>query len=295
MGKRKGNELSTITSSELSSVIYSPLGETIKNPFSREIFLLWVRVAGIRYRENIDELIENLEVGEKVILVREPDNEYDDLAIMIQNEDKEKLGYVPRVNNEILARLMDAGMKLSGRVSKIKEPEDGEYPWDALSVDIFLDESGSDLLSESEKQSKNPSGNQSKNTGDGFFSKISGLLHTTISGGMNKPFSREIFLANVPALEYYKIPNLKRVLCKMKVGDKVLLRREQGHENDEKAIVVLNKRKRKLGYIPRSHNVVLSRLMEAGKHIYGIASEIDYPKDGVGGHNSITIDVYMED
>ena len=287
MGKRKGNELSTITSSELSSVIYSPLGETIKNPFSREIFLLWVRVAGIRYRENIGELLKNLKVGHRVILVREPDNEYDGLAIMIQNEDKEKLGYVPRVNNEIPARLMDAGMKLSGKVSKIKDPEDGEYQWDALSVDIFLDESVSDLLVAPEKQSKN--------SGDGFFSRISSLLHTTFSSGLNKPFSREIFLANIPALEYYKIPNLRRVLCKMKIGDKVLLRRESDHDNDENAIVILNKRKRKLGYIPRSHNVILASLMEAGKHIYGVASKIDYDKNIVRSFNSINIDVYMED
>ena len=200
MGKRKGTELSTITSSELSSVIYSPLGETIKNPFSREIFLLWVRVAGIRYRENIDELLKNLKVGDRVILVREPENEYDDLAIMIQNEDKVKLGYVPRVNNDILARMMDAGIKLSGKVSKIKEPEENIYSWDALSIDIFWDENSNELLFEDSKRQEGQ--------GSGFLSKISGLLHTTFSGTMNKPFSREILLASIPTMESHRIQNL---------------------------------------------------------------------------------------
>ena len=288
MGKRKGSELSTITSSELSSIIYSPLGETIKNPFSREIFLLWVRVAGIRYRDNIDELLKNLKVGDKVILVREPENEYDDFAIMIQNEDKVKLGYVPRVNNDIPAKMMDAGLKLSGRVSKLKEPEEDIYPWDALSVDIFLDESSNELLSENFKQPKSQD--------NGFFSKISGLLHTTFSGGMNKPFSREIFLVNIPTADTYRIDNLKRVLCKMKSGDKVVLRRERDYDRDENAIVVLNKHKRKLGYIPRSHNMILARLMDAGKHIYGAVSEINYKKGEVTYlRNMLTLNIYMED
>ena len=287
MGKRKGNELSTITSSELSSVIYSPIGETIKNPFSRQIMLLWVRVAGIRYRENINELLKGLKVGDRVFLVREPENEYDNLAIMIQNENKEKLGYVPRVNNDILARMMDAGLKLTGKVSRLKDPIGGEYPWDALSIDIFLDESGNERLSVAEAEQKNP--------GDGFFSRISGLLHTTFSGGMNRPFSRQIFLANIPEVRSHRIDNLRRVLCRMKVGDKVLLRREPDDENDDTTIVVLNKRKRKLGYIPGSHSVILSRLMDAGKHIYGVATKIDYEKDGVGSLNRIILDVFMED
>ncbi len=288
MGNRKGTELSTITSSELSSVIYSSLGETIKNPFSREIFLFWVRVAGIRYRENIDELLKNLKVGDKVILVREPENEYDDLAIMIQNEDKVKLGYVPRVNNEIPSRMMDAGMKLSGKISKIKEPEEDIYPWDALSVEIYLDENNNELLTGTGEQHESP--------GNGFFSKVSGLLHTTFSVGMNKPFSREIFLANVSATETYQIDNLKRVICKMKTSDKVLLRRELGREDDENAIVILNKHKRKLGYVPRSHNMILARLMDAGKHIYGITSEINYRKGGAAiSRNMLTVDIYMGD
>ncbi|MBR4344025.1 MAG: HIRAN domain-containing protein [Lachnospiraceae bacterium] len=286
MGKRNGTELSTITSSELSSVIYSPLGETIKNPFSREIFLLGVRVAGLRYRDNIDELLKNLKVGDKVIFVREPENEYDDFAIMILNEDKVKLGYVPRVNNEIPVRLMDAGMKLSGKVSRIKEPEEDIYPWDALYVDIFLDENSNALLPEF--------GKQQEGQDNGFPSKISGFLHTTFSSEMNRPFSREIFLANFPAMESHRIQNLQRVLCKMKVGDRVLLRREPDNEKNDMAIIVLNKRKRRLGYIPRSHSTILARLMDAGKHIYGIAYKIDNEKNGVWSRNMIVIDVYME-
>ena len=256
MGKRIGNELSTITSSELSSVIYSTLAETIKNPFSREIFLCWVRVAGIRYRENIDELIKKMKVGDRVILVREPENEYDDLAIMIQSEDKEKIGYVPRVNNEIPARLMDAGMSLCGKISRIKEMEGGEYPWDALSIDMFWDEGGS---------------------------------------GMNRPFSREVFLGNIPTVDGYRIKNIKRVLCRMKSGDQVLIRRESDNEQDELAVVVLNRRMRKLGYIPRSNSVILARLLDAGKHIYGVASKIDYDRDGEGYRNRVFVDIYMED
>ena len=82
----------------------------------------------------------------------------------------------------------------------------------------------------------------------------------------------------------------------MKSGDKVILRRELGNERDEYAIVVFNKHKRKLGYIPRSHNMILSRLMDAGKHIYGAVSEINYKKgECTISRNVLTIDIYMED
>ena len=298
MGKRTGNELSTITSSELSSVIYSPLAETLENPFSKEIFLIYVRVAGLKYRENINELLKNLKVGDKVILAREPENEYDDLAIKIQDAENRKIGYVPRVNNEILARLLDAGFKLFGRITEIKDPIDGEYPWNAVWVDLFLEEGGSELLYLSSKQLKSPGDEfhkQLKSPGDEFYSEISGLLHTTLSEGIHKPFSREIFLANFPAMGSFKIEKLNRVLCKMKVGDRVMLRREMDYANDENAIVIMNKRKRKLGYVPRSHNIILARLMDAGKHIYGVATKIDYEKNGVGSINAIVIDVFMED
>ena len=101
-------------------------------PFEQDIFLFGTEVVGTRYRENIEELYNSLELGDKVALIREPDNPHDEYAIRIETldehligyfpsndlpyEEGHKLGYVPRVNNKILARLMDAGKLLYGLV-----------------------------------------------------------------------------------------------------------------------------------------------------------------------------------
>ena len=47
---------------------------------------------------------------------REPDNAYDELAIVIFDQKERKLGYVPRAKNEVPARLMDAGKLLFGQI-----------------------------------------------------------------------------------------------------------------------------------------------------------------------------------
>ena len=111
-------------------------------PFERSIFLLGTQIAGTSYQMNIDELYDKLNEGDIVKLIREPQNEYDEYAIRIDTESDQplgyvpsekapddeylKLGYVPRVNNKILARLMDAGKKLYG-VVRLKEMNGSYY------------------------------------------------------------------------------------------------------------------------------------------------------------------------
>ena len=101
-------------------------------PFERDIFLFGTEVAGTYYSENIEELYNSLNEGDLLALIREPDNPYDKYAIRIETSDSHligyhpseafpphdssKLGYIPRVNNKIIARLMDAGKMLYGVV-----------------------------------------------------------------------------------------------------------------------------------------------------------------------------------
>ncbi|MCR5275343.1 MAG: HIRAN domain-containing protein [Clostridiales bacterium] len=110
--------------------------EGLPVPFERSVFLLGTQIAGTSFRQNMDELYEKLQEGDLVKLVREPENEYDEYAIridtdsdqplgyvpseMVSDDEYLKLGYVPRVNNKILARLMDAGKHLYG-VIRLKE------------------------------------------------------------------------------------------------------------------------------------------------------------------------------
>ena len=94
-------------------------------PYDRDIYLFGTEIAGTRYAENIQELYDSLAEGDRVSLVREPENPYDEYAIRVETEehapigyipvkeleepDETKLGYIPRINNRIIARLMDAG------------------------------------------------------------------------------------------------------------------------------------------------------------------------------------------
>ena len=51
--------------------------------------------------------------GQRLALRRQPENRYDALAIEVLGPEGHKLGYVPRRRNEMPARLMDAGKRLS--------------------------------------------------------------------------------------------------------------------------------------------------------------------------------------
>ena len=54
------------------------------------------------------------------------------------------------------------------------------------------------------------------------------------------------------------------MLKTVSLGDELILRREE-NKFDSKAILVLNRDKQKLGYVPEKDNIVFSRLMDAGK------------------------------
>jgi hypothetical protein len=71
-----------------------------------------------------------------LVLQREPTNQYDPLAIMILSTAGHHLGYVPRAKNEVLARLMDAGKLLFGKL----ETKEWVENWLKLEVRIYLRE-----------------------------------------------------------------------------------------------------------------------------------------------------------
>ena len=103
-------------------------------PFAREIFLFETHVAGTSYVEGIEELEPHLKTGDKVTFIREPHNPYDSKAIKIENADGIKIGYVPRNDNPVFARLMDAGKLLFGRITE----KSMEGDWLKIQINIFL-------------------------------------------------------------------------------------------------------------------------------------------------------------
>jgi len=59
--------------------------------------------------ENRQSTVEKLKVGEIVVLIREPNNQYDKDAIAVYNESSEMLGYIPKDIESDLAKAMDEG------------------------------------------------------------------------------------------------------------------------------------------------------------------------------------------
>jgi len=85
------------------------------SPFTQEIFLLEIVVAGTSFCQDV-ETIEPAIVPEKVLnMKREPNNQYDQFAIAIYC-DNIRLGFVPADMNLVCSRLMDAGKLFFGRV-----------------------------------------------------------------------------------------------------------------------------------------------------------------------------------
>lgn len=75
------------------------------------LFLLRVPVAGLAYHAYGEET-PRIARGTEVFLAREPANPHDALAIAVHGPGGRRIGYVPRRENTVPARLMDGGLKL---------------------------------------------------------------------------------------------------------------------------------------------------------------------------------------
>ena len=140
MEEKKENALAALTTDEFTGLMYSPLAAELSKPFSRQIFLTHVRVAGCNHVDKFEEYLSELSEGDRLILLREPQNEHDELAILVKDQKNRKLGYVPRAHNHVMARLMDAGKLLYAEVTRINGPEEESYPWTALVIAIYMED-----------------------------------------------------------------------------------------------------------------------------------------------------------
>ena len=102
--------------SGLVSALHGEGGLVIPKPFEHDIMLFETHVAGTMHVPGIEELEPQLEIGERLSFYREPNNPYDEKAIVVKTASGTKIGYVPRKDNVVFARLMDAGKMLFGRI-----------------------------------------------------------------------------------------------------------------------------------------------------------------------------------
>jgi len=124
-------------SGELVGLLHGKNGNlAIPKPFERDIFLFDTRVAGTSHVEGIEELEPHLHIDDKLEFYREPDNPHDNRAIVIKNTGGVKIGYVPKADNVIFSRLMDAGKLLFARIVSKKM----SGTWLKVDIKVFLHE-----------------------------------------------------------------------------------------------------------------------------------------------------------
>lgn len=129
-----GNLIKT-DGNNLVSLLHGKGGQlAVPKPYEREIFLFDTQVAGTSYVDNIKEIESKLETDVRLEFFREPDNKYDKKAIVIKTVDGDKVGYVPRQDNVIFSRLMDAGKLLFGKVSS----KEMKAEWLRIGLKVYL-------------------------------------------------------------------------------------------------------------------------------------------------------------
>ena len=125
-------ELSRISSGSLLQTLHSEV--QIPAPYSEDILLLSTFAAGTTHVAGIEELEPFLQPGDRVKLVRVPDNPSDPNAIKVYTGDRVKLGYLPRRENPVLARLMDGGKELYALVRE----KQWQGNWLRVGIDVYM-------------------------------------------------------------------------------------------------------------------------------------------------------------
>ena len=107
--------------------------EKLLKPLKQEILLYDTYVAGTGYI-NDKSILDELKNGDVLWLQREPDNKFDEKAILVLDGKKRKIGYVPESDNTVFSRLMDAGKYLTAKIVKMETK--GSFR--QINISIFL-------------------------------------------------------------------------------------------------------------------------------------------------------------
>ncbi len=138
--ENKKDELSHVSGDLMTLRVLEQKGMEVPRPFTRDILLMRTMINGAMHAEGIHALAAGLQVGDRVRLVLEPDNPVDPRAILVKNAHHQKLGYIPRIKNEVLYHLMDAGKLLYGivREGDVGENLDPEERWIEIYIDVYM-------------------------------------------------------------------------------------------------------------------------------------------------------------
>ena len=117
------------------------------------------------------------------------------------------------------------------------------------------------------------------------------IIKNSLTGeGQLKPFVQEVELlsCNIAGTTFLDLEDIEP---KLKKHQLLVLKRDPKNEHDENAILILTEDGRKLGYVPQEKNEILSKLMDAGKLLFGRLDE----KNWFGRWLKLDIQVYLRD
>lgn len=102
-------------------------------PASSEIVVQVSLTAGLRYHD-AKAVWDQMKVGDALTLVREPANPYDYNAVRV-DWNGHQLGYIPRTENEAIARQIDRGNRLQARIANLTKYRNHRRK---LELEVFL-------------------------------------------------------------------------------------------------------------------------------------------------------------
>jgi len=92
-------------------------GSAMAQQVTSEILVHTALTAGLAHHE-AKSVWDEMRVGDAVALLREPDNPHDPNAVRVEWNGR-VLGYLPRDDNESVARQIDRGNRLAARVARL--------------------------------------------------------------------------------------------------------------------------------------------------------------------------------
>jgi hypothetical protein len=120
------------TSALLGLLILGVSFQTLADTAQR-LILQTSPLAGFQYHAG-PALFALMKVGDPLILQREPTNPFDEKAVRVEWNGAQ-IGYAPRIDNVDLARLMDRGTRVEGRILHLQK---GRDPWKRVLMELYV-------------------------------------------------------------------------------------------------------------------------------------------------------------
>ncbi len=115
----------------------TPQNKTPQNKMSQGLCIIeGTPIAGTRHVANIADIAQQLIAGERLVFERDPENIYDAWSVRVYGHDHVRLGYVSCDCNEVVARLLDGGHRVSGRLERVSHCD----TWTRIDMGVYLDD-----------------------------------------------------------------------------------------------------------------------------------------------------------